>query len=120
MKSELIHNFLLSKNYKYEPRGPGDADYVVGNYYRVPYDVKDLPLCLCNDKPPQIHVQESYFGVNSSEFHNFTIGLRNEAPQGWINFEFYNLSEPELIERFDPIVEALFSAWRTLSAPPAN
>jgi hypothetical protein len=115
-RSTPIKEFLLAKGFKLEEPHAGDADYVVSNYYKVLYDVPDLPLCLCNDKPPQMWIQETYlnFGNGTTPSHNFTVGFRNEAPQGWIDFKFYSINQEEFLVKFSSIQEALIAAWKVL------
>lgn len=115
-KSTSVYAYLKSKGFKHEGRMGHDSEGVVANYFRVPRERTDLPDCLCNDKPPQICVQEYSFRIpkQDSRHHSFQISITNEAPQGWLQFKFYGIDEADILTRFDDIVEGLFSAWKAL------
>lgn len=112
MTGGTVRDFLVAKGFKREEPHSGDRYYVKANYYRVLYDVPDLPHCISNQKPPQIHIRETCF--EDLGLHHFEIGACNEAPQGWIDFKFYSLSSEEVLTRFDAIQAGLIAAWRAL------
>ena len=102
MQSEQVKEFLISRGYKYEAPHAGQSETTVADYYRTACEVKGIPHCLTNDKPPQIAVTEFFYAIREgAQWHSFEVGIRNEAPQGWIEFKFYSIREDELIARFD-------------------
>lgn len=114
MRSKEVNRLLADRGFKYSERLGGDPDYIIANYFRLAYD-SDAPLCLCNEKPPQIWVAESY--IKGLSYHTFSVAIRNEAPQGWIDFKFYALTDKDILERFDEIESALLNAWKGLFSP---
>ena len=115
MRSEAVGTFLTGKGFSYEAPHEGDAEYVAANYYRTVSGVENLPHCVSNERPPQMHVQEVLIKVsNSRDYHCFAVEIRNRAPQGWIIFKFYSVAEDDLLAGFDGMVAGLLAAWRAL------
>ncbi len=113
MKSQKVEQFLTERGYKFYPPANGDADYVVAKYYRIDYGSK-VPDCLTNDKPPQFAIVENFLAFQTDNFHSFSVGITNEAPQGWADFKFYSLKEDDILERIDKFESALLRAWTAL------
>jgi hypothetical protein len=114
MRSAEVENFLTERGFKFYAPHRSDPDFVVANYYRVLYGLEGLPLCLTNEKPPQVYIRESHIELPNQPYHSFNMGICNEAPQGWIDFKFYSVSEDDLFEKFTEMELALIASWRTL------
>jgi hypothetical protein len=116
MKSESVEQFLTARGFNREEQHAGDSEATVSHYYRVVYEVEDVPLCLTNEQPPQLHVTEFHFRTpdGAPDWHSFSVDINNHAPQGWIEFKFYNLSEADLLDGYATIEAAMLAAWRTL------
>jgi hypothetical protein len=119
MRSEKVEEFLTSRGYKYYAPNGFDSKVVIANYYRIDY-AKGVPLCISNDKPPQFGIRENYipkgeYGDNP-EVHGFEISICNHAPQAWMDFKFYGVSEKQLIDGLDEFEAALLKAWSALFA----
>jgi hypothetical protein len=117
MHREKIEKFLTEKGYRRQGKNGFDSESVVSNYYKTHYDARDIPFCLTNDKPPQIAVKE---WLHRDGLRGYEIAISNEAPQGWIDFKFYSITEKELIERFSEMETALLSVCRHLFALKAQ
>ena len=88
---------------------------LLGYYWRMPSRDLRLPLCLTNDKPPQIIVQEYAFEFPDGTTHRtFEIGIRNHAPEVMVRaFELAGYDASEVEKRFG----GMLSAFR-YGAPP--
>jgi len=114
MTNEItLKAFLIERGYTFYDAHSGQPDYIIGNYYRIDR-TRNVPDCISNDKPPQFAIEETSMELNGEDWHRVSIGICNEAPQGWIDFKFYGLSPSDLIERLDELETALLKAWAGL------
>lgn len=116
MISEKINKFLLEKGYRFEEPNRLDSDWTVAKYYRLDRNLQ-VPFCLLNDKQPQFCIRESFKAPDDHlpmGYHAFSIHICNQAPQGWLKFEFYSLDEKDVLESLDHLESALLEAWSTL------
>jgi len=112
-RSETLHKFLTERGYKQGSPDSFHPRFVVAQYYRTAYG-SGVPDCLTNDKPPQFVIRESSMEVHGADYRTARIGVRNEAPQGWVDFQFYSLKEADLMEHIDDLEVALLKAWSVL------
>ena len=78
-------------------------------YKRTKY--KDVKECLTNDKPPQIGVY--YYSHKSGDIlhESYAVELCQENDIGWVKFEYYGLSNEDILEKYEIIEKSLISSW---------
>lgn len=116
MKSQKAYEFLIDRGYKFQEPYPHEGSCAVANYYRTDR-AAEVPFCLLNEKQPQFFIQEFFIFRKDHlpmDYHSFSIAIRNQAPQGWIDFKFYSLDEKEILEKLVVYETALLEAWKVL------
>lgn len=78
-------------------------------YKRTNY--KDSKQCLTNDKPPQIGVYYYSFNLADILHESYTVEICQENNIGWVKFEYYGLSNKDILDRYEMIEKSLIESW---------
>ena len=108
----LHHNvieFLEKEGFKPSTSGLSLYDCDLFYYKRTTHN--DTKYCICNDRVPQICVKAYSCDVQGSTHTSYSIEICQENDLGWLNFNYYSLSEDDLINNFDKYESSLIKAW---------
>ena len=78
-------------------------------YKRTNYE--DSKQCLTNYKPPQIGVYYYSFNLGDTLHESYTVELCQENDIGWVKFEYYGLSNEDILEKYEMIEKSLIASW---------
>lgn len=106
---QKVIEFLESNGFTSSKSGLSIYDCDLFYCKRTVYDT--ARLCECNDKTPQLCVKAYSADVRGEQHTSYSIEICQENDLGWLNFNYYSLSEDDLINNFDKYETSLIKAW---------
>lgn len=106
---QKVIEFLESNGFTSSESGLAIYDCDLFYCKRTVYDT--ARLCECNDKTPQLCVKAYSADVRGEQHTSYSIEICQENDLGWLNFDYYCLSEDDLINNFDKYETSLIRAW---------
>lgn len=102
-----------------ELKKAGGKEFPCGHLHSTPgvrmfdFGRIDGPNCLCNDRPPSLHVMAWPDMTLNSQQITGTIKFQifGESPFGWLDFSFYGIEREKAVDKIQEAKRILGESW---------
>lgn len=92
------------------------SEFNLCNWIACRTDDLDLPLCECNDKPPQFCLKPHHMRLDGHESRSVSVYLVAESGGQWFDLCAYGIKADEALQKLPGILPKLAAAWRAVAA----
>lgn len=85
-------------------------------YAWQPKRPSDWPDCGCNNKPPSLTVQPSFFEIDGRTHSSAEFRLCGEKSGSWFDLKLYSVALDEVVKTIPRATQTLGAAWKAIAA----